>query len=199
MRKRIQEYERQGVQASLELQQAARRVAWENERLRGLIASKGITGQEIEQYLKHCQQGVIPPTLVQMERGPPIDGMAGSPSTTLRSSPIQSSSKPNAQQEVRPIGAEVILRDRSPIVEANSSTGFVPCSVPSVPYLDASNSDDMDAQIVPDETSCEVAADIIASMRWQGDKEEVRMELGCDGQRQCTVRNTTVFQIMDMT
>ena len=199
MRTRIQEYEQRGVQASLELQQAARRVAWENERLRSLMASRGITGQEIEQYLEHCRRGVMSPTSIQMEKHPPIDGMVGSPSTALHSSPIHSSSKSNTQQEVRLMGAESMLEDRSPSAEANYSTGFVPSPVQSVFHLDASSTDDVNPRIAPDETSCEVAANIIASMRWQGDKEEVRVELGCDGQRQCTVRNTTVFQIMDMT
>lgn len=48
-----------------------------------------------------------------------------------------------------------------------------------------------------DETSCEDAARIIASMRGHEDPEGVWPELGCSSTRNCTVRNMTIFQIVD--
>jgi hypothetical protein len=47
------------------------------------------------------------------------------------------------------------------------------------------------------ETSCEDAASIIASMRGHADREQVREELGCGSKRDCNVKNTTLFQLMD--
>lgn len=47
------------------------------------------------------------------------------------------------------------------------------------------------------EISCETAASIIIEMRGDGDIEAVRASLGCKGREDCTVRNSTVLQIMD--
>jgi hypothetical protein len=48
-----------------------------------------------------------------------------------------------------------------------------------------------------DETSCEDAARIIASMRGQDDPERVWPELGCSVTRGCMVKNITIFQMVD--
>jgi hypothetical protein len=48
-----------------------------------------------------------------------------------------------------------------------------------------------------DETSCEDAARIIASMRGQDDPERVWPELGCSTTRSCMVKNMTIFQMVD--
>ena len=199
MRTRIQDYEQRGVHASLELQQAALKVAWENERLRSLMASKGIARQEIELYLEHCRRGVMTPYLLQDGGHTPSDGMAGSPSTALRSSPQHLSPKSNAQQDIHLIGVEFRLENTLPGATTDTSIDLVPLLVQSISRPHVSCTDNVDPSNAPNETSCEVAATIIASMRWQGDEEEIRIELGCDGRRECTVRNTTVFQIMDVT
>lgn len=47
------------------------------------------------------------------------------------------------------------------------------------------------------EISCETAASIIIEMRGDGDVESVRASLGCAGRQSCSVRNSTVLQIMD--
>jgi hypothetical protein len=47
------------------------------------------------------------------------------------------------------------------------------------------------------EISCETAASIIIEMRGQGDVDSIRASLGCAGRESCTVRNSTVLQIMD--
>ncbi|KAJ3454887.1 hypothetical protein MRS44_013487 [Fusarium solani] len=51
LEQRIRVYEFQGVEASSEVQQAARRVAEENGQLRGLLNRHGITEDEIYRYL----------------------------------------------------------------------------------------------------------------------------------------------------
>ena len=48
-----------------------------------------------------------------------------------------------------------------------------------------------------DVTSCEVAAQIIASMRGNDDTEGVRSELGCGAAKECVVKNIDIFQIAD--
>jgi hypothetical protein len=47
------------------------------------------------------------------------------------------------------------------------------------------------------EISCEAAANIIIEMRGNGDIESVRQSLGCAGREECSVRNSTVMQVMD--
>ncbi|GAB1313399.1 hypothetical protein MFIFM68171_03609 [Madurella fahalii] len=51
LKAKLREYERQGVQATLEMRQAARRVALENSRLRSLLASRGVRDEDVDQYL----------------------------------------------------------------------------------------------------------------------------------------------------
>ncbi|ERT01700.1 hypothetical protein HMPREF1624_02954 [Sporothrix schenckii ATCC 58251] len=53
LQRRLQDYERRGVQASIHMQHAARAVSEENRRLRSLLARYGVSGDEIEQHLRH--------------------------------------------------------------------------------------------------------------------------------------------------
>lgn len=201
MRTRIHEYEQRGVQASLELQQAARRVAWENERLRSLMVAKGISRQEIDDYIEQCRSSTVQgreiqspgsaslPDPPQSDSHATFDSAVNSPSTALVSLPHgEPVSKLNDSQdiEVALIEANVRLEDTSPSVNINLSVDYQHSSIQPGNEID------------PHETLCEVAASIIAGMRWHGNEEEARVELGCDGPRKCTVKNTKVFQIMDM-
>jgi hypothetical protein len=52
LKKKLQKFEGRGIQAGAEIQRAARRVVWENIRLRALLANKGISNQEVDQYLR---------------------------------------------------------------------------------------------------------------------------------------------------
>ena len=49
---KLREYESKEAQATIAMQAAARRVMWENGRLRELLAHKGISPDEISAYLK---------------------------------------------------------------------------------------------------------------------------------------------------
>ncbi|KAK3933919.1 hypothetical protein QBC46DRAFT_400959 [Diplogelasinospora grovesii] len=52
LQQRLDEHERLGIQATLEMQQAARHVARENERLRALLLRKGVSDAEVEEFLR---------------------------------------------------------------------------------------------------------------------------------------------------
>ncbi|KAJ4318894.1 hypothetical protein N0V84_006611 [Fusarium piperis] len=52
LQKKLQDYERQGVEATLQMQQAARNVAVENSRLRILLGYHGVTAEEIDKFLQ---------------------------------------------------------------------------------------------------------------------------------------------------
>jgi len=47
------------------------------------------------------------------------------------------------------------------------------------------------------ETSCEEAANIIASLRGNGPDEDVWSELGCSSKQSCRVKTISVFELMD--
>lgn len=49
---RLREYEEKEIHATLVMQFAGRRVNWENTQLRDLLASKGVSGEEIDQFLR---------------------------------------------------------------------------------------------------------------------------------------------------
>ncbi len=51
MQRRLDEYEKQGVEATLQMQQAARTVAMENARLRLLLARRGVHSAEVDKFL----------------------------------------------------------------------------------------------------------------------------------------------------
>ncbi|KAF1828192.1 hypothetical protein BDW02DRAFT_268201 [Decorospora gaudefroyi] len=45
--------------------------------------------------------------------------------------------------------------------------------------------------------SCETAATIIAEMRGDSDKHRIRASLGCQGDKECNVKNSIVLELMD--
>ncbi|KAL8406221.1 hypothetical protein RB596_004891 [Gaeumannomyces avenae] len=60
LQRRVADYERQGAQATLEMQQAARTVAVENRRLRELLAAYGVPQAEVDEYARTGVSGNVP-------------------------------------------------------------------------------------------------------------------------------------------
>lgn len=91
----------------------------------------------------------------------------------------------------------------------------IPIAVPKVVHIDSKTSKMTAIEAVPrpcmpsttellnsnvsmdDESSCEAAASIIASMRGHGDSEAVMAELGCSSNRTCNIKNMTIFELLD--
>jgi hypothetical protein len=71
---RLRQCELQGIEASSEIQMAARRVADENKKLRGLLAQHGVADDNIEAYL---------------QTSPTADGLTGNPYATSSSAAAQ--------------------------------------------------------------------------------------------------------------
>ncbi|POR33749.1 Uncharacterized protein TPAR_06010 [Tolypocladium paradoxum] len=55
MERKLQEYERRGVEATLEMQQAARTVAMENARLRAMLSQLGASAADVDAFLQSSQ------------------------------------------------------------------------------------------------------------------------------------------------
>ncbi|CAG1970853.1 hypothetical protein QX201_007708 [Fusarium graminearum] len=51
LQQQLQDYERWGVQASIEMQQVAQAVVWENKNLRGLLHLRGVSQYDIDDHL----------------------------------------------------------------------------------------------------------------------------------------------------
>ncbi|TDZ29584.1 hypothetical protein CTRI78_v010710 [Colletotrichum trifolii] len=52
LQRKVQEYEKRGIEASVQMQKAARDVSIENARLKALLASRGVSSDQVEAYLK---------------------------------------------------------------------------------------------------------------------------------------------------
>lgn len=56
LQRKVQEYEKRGIEASLQMQKAARDVAIENSRLRALLASRGVSNEQVDAYLRSFEE-----------------------------------------------------------------------------------------------------------------------------------------------
>lgn len=215
LKAKVREYERQGVQATLDMRQAARKVALENSRLRSLLASRGVTDEELNRYLAQFddqgsgsppamaltppadQPGPLPPRLhsglsLPGAPKPPnrdaldgvsvsgLDNLAVAADTTVR----QTCCGPTTQCSLPPDGRDVQRPAAEPSPQ-NSSTSTSP----------SANTTDTTASHL--EMSCTAAAQIMANMYRDGNKERAREALGCSGPEECYVKNTLVFQLLD--
>jgi hypothetical protein len=233
LKRRIQEYERNGVEVTKEIQQTARKVHEDNLKLRQLLTQKGVSETEVNAFLSGSEtpSNALPPansiaSPIQAPT-PPVDTHflsrtlpppINSHQELDRKLPPMRTLQDNAQLErlhVDPSlsGSRTLFNEISrnpestsemecdPQEDANSDPHIRP--IPQCPVSEASNchsiiaSKSDESLRSPHETSCEDAASIIASMRGHADREQVREELGCGAARDCNVKNTTLFQLMD--
>lgn len=205
MQRRLNDYERLGVQATLEMQQAARAVAKENERLRALLARTGVSDAAVEEFLR---------------AGGPVDGQPAQHRQTSRGetgsreSPVSRQVRfPNAPH-VSPVTAS--RDEQQPTTpayslpqaprSAASPSNEARLSVMANEYATETSSADLLTSRPVDashghnsgmETSCDVAATILASMQGHEDTSRTRVVLGCTGPNACVVKNLRVFDLLD--
>ncbi|KAM4066525.1 hypothetical protein HRG_000622 [Hirsutella rhossiliensis] len=88
MERKVQEYERRGIDATLEMQQAARTVAVENARLRMMLAQMGAGSADVDAFLQTFQDRDAAHTLssVRFLQGQPPSSSSSSSTTTASSS-----------------------------------------------------------------------------------------------------------------
>jgi len=222
LQKRVQEYEQQGVRATQEVQKAARRVSEENTGLRDLLFRHGVSQGEIEEHLRsfrtpgstcfptnHAIAPTSQPQIVCETRSDTSDQYPMRPRShihvrdiTVRKGSVLATSsvdQPSKRLDAVPSpAASQVHRLPSPRRT---------CAKPSVPEEpDCPNT--ADCFCPPSiaatyqsfggfEISCEAAATIIVEMRGDGDIDSARASLGCRGPEECSVKNSTVMQIMD--
>ncbi|EAA34649.1 hypothetical protein GE21DRAFT_607 [Neurospora crassa] len=189
LQRRLDEQERLGVQATFEMQQAARQVAHENRRLRALLFQKGVSDAEVDEFLGRGDPGLIDNQQVHDRLVP----NAERPKTPARSCNLNSSCEnpPHRTEEnsglLESIGppdeddTPTVLEDWPHSSETSSSH----LTDPAVLYNSGM------------ETSCDVAAAILANMHGHADTSRIRVVLGCTGPSDCIVKNTRVFDLLD--
>jgi hypothetical protein len=225
LEKRVRQYERDGVKVTTEVQAAAREVAEENFWLHSLLEKHGISPVEIKDYLDSnraasCSLGS------EVAKGPGkkvspqnhIDYRNQQPSSQVE----QSFSRPQASPTAHGGGDIGLMSPKS--VPASPEHEILLYNIDKSIQEDEARASSMatetlDHRSLPekspalcppcrsyerdgtirraDETSCEDAARIIASMRGHEDPEGVWPELGCSATRSCMVKNITIFQMVD--
>lgn len=204
LEQRLRRFEILGVEVTQEIQAAGRKVAAENVLLRSLLRHHGIREKEIQEYLESHATNPIPPTSSSaVNSHPPAtnsDNLKSHDTFQLNTICRESNREPNH-----------LLRDIGAIrVESSPSDSIAhSCSSPLHPYAstaersatgDVPNSIGMQVNRARDtahSTSCETAANLIITIRGHADIRDVRSELGCHSESNCTVRNMDIFDILD--
>jgi hypothetical protein len=226
LEKRVWQYQREGVKATAEVQAAARKVAEENYLLHSLLAKHGISTEEIKEHLQgnrpaslHLDSNAVEMAtrtgqpqnhngsqsrqpFAQAGQAPPrpaapttrqIDGGLGLPSPPSTGKSLGDNTIPilNVVNNPRPDQTPLSPMGSEPLHSASSFE--VPKELPKGCHACEQEAASKGA----DETACEDAARIIASMRGQDDPEQVWPELGCSTTKSCMVKNMTIFQMVD--
>ncbi len=198
---RVRKYNQDGISVTAEVQVAARRAAEENHFLRALLEMHGISAAEMDRHLASSRHvsaatssSVIPPNLYSRTQHP----------ITAKQRTPHPISRPNQQVSHIPTpSASHSTTDeyRSPSPPDGSGPLTSEC------HYSAHDSDaPLDPAVISgkashaeptDETSCESAARIIASMRGHEDPEAFWPALGCSDTDKCMVKNIKIFQLAD--
>lgn len=197
MQRRLNEYGRLGAQATLEMQQAARAVAKENERLRVLLARMGISDAAVEEFLR--AGGPVNDQPAQ-HRPTSREDASSKESPVLRQ--LRSLNTPRVSSvtallnEEQPTTPVYSLHEERLSVMPNKD-GTETSSAGSADLLVAHPVDPGVGHNPGMETSCDVAATILASMQGHEDTSHARVTLGCTGPTACVVKNLKVFDLLD--
>jgi len=176
---RVRECERLGVAATVEVQKAARRVVWENSRLRELLRVKGVGEDEVEKWL---QGGDTREEVMGMLESRECGG--GSSAATASLSPCATA----PSIAVSTSGTEL----HTPVLHPNTSPPHPPtCDAPTPPTSSA-------LQPV-NSMPCDVAKSMLEALQLPGvERLQLERELCPAGtMTDCAVDNGVVFQVLD--
>lgn len=171
---RIAEFERRGVQATLDMQQAARAVATENRRLRELLALHGVGDAEVDVFLQ-------------------ADGSARDEEQPVSThSESLGGSVPTGSPHLGP-PCQSSVDKVPPVAAASVVCGLGRVEEPAALYVRASAAHPRSVL----ETSCDDAAAILVQVCRHESEVSIRNALGCRGPGSCVVSNTKLLQLMD--
>ena len=213
-----------GVEASSEIQSAARRVAEENKRLRALLRARGVGDAEVDEFLGRptAEYPQFPSAVAALDAMLKVKKPCrGETPGCSRQGSEASSSNTWEPGSGLPLVQDVRKRqEATPLVTANLSTdsvvtpytqasdngyvhsGYVPLD-PTYPTgewaIQDGQSYDLGEELAGDggTSSCNFAASIITGMRGGVKLDRVKQELGCAPGVDCTVDSSTLFTVMD--
>ncbi|KAK9414316.1 hypothetical protein SUNI508_02415 [Seiridium unicorne] len=207
LERRVAEFEQQGVQATVDMQRAARVVAVKNEKLLALLALHGVHQPEIDAFL--AMPDVIGATSAGGAQTQPLLSPPSTMTAPAASRPLPIVAEPTSRgtsEETmvpdRPMeGSRSICNNASDCRPANLGLYQTKQSVCN-PLLKqsaagASAEQSHNSRSSGEVTSCETAASIIVNLRGNGDVAEARQVLGCTDNAACSVKNTHLFQLMN--
>jgi hypothetical protein len=226
LEKRVRQYERDGIKVTAEVQAAARKVAEENHWLHSLLAKHGISPAEIKEHLdcsRAASHTLDPKAATVTARNTQPRNRTDYHTPRPAAQVLQSSPRPSAPPTAdrgsdvgllsptstlgSPDHENVLYTVDNPLPEdddaqhtnvaAETSGNRSSFEGPSA-LCPPCRAPEQDAAFKgADETSCEDAARIIASMRGHEDPEGVWPELGCSSTRSCMVKNIAIFSMVD--
>lgn len=207
--------------ATVEVQEAARKVLLENRRLRALLSEKGVPTAEVEAFLRgyDCNASFT----ASLPTPEPVDTQSqAAPSEDFQQTlEIYASDVANQSVSAIPppstpvgIGLDIASQDgangqcaRSPhetelLQRGERSEKDLGREAPSPNLGQVSDCYCPEFEPVPSqdhasETECSVAANILAGFRGHGDVEQARAELGCPDNARCSVTNAALLNILD--
>ncbi|KAI9724151.1 MAG: hypothetical protein M1812_000870 [Candelaria pacifica] len=208
-----------GVEASSEIQTAARRVAEENKKLRALLREKGVYDREVDKFVtggskqKATNNGETLEEILRIRK--PCNGDSSCTRDSSEGSTpweLTHVSNPRGPSNVQPLQVHPVDLRTTDAVNITSSltsqhpvtihgVGDVPVntdsqSPPSRPIpRDYSLTGELAED--PNTSSCVFAADIITSMAKDVRTEDLQEQLGCGTDTNCNVNNALLFNIMD--
>lgn len=204
LEQRLRSFERLGVVASQEIQQAGRKVTKENALLRSLLVLRGVTREEIAAFLKSHTESTpqtIPtpapasqPVSPSIELSLPLGVSEEPPDGKFDTLPMaQSIDGQKVAFHGPPIEARPYAFRHEPVTNqtATESAGNMNANMPTVQQSNGSHHERGHF------TSCENAARIIASLRGYTDNHDLRTELGCGAESNCMVKNVNLFEMLD--
>ncbi|KAM0246113.1 hypothetical protein ACHAP5_004895 [Fusarium lateritium] len=208
LQSRVREYERRDGQATLEMQRVARAVAGENTALRGLLASKGVSPEEVEAHVeavKREERAIV-------KTGVSSVTPTSTPSCTA--SPVEVASRPMMCSQSQPQTYGPARENSNPLISFQPKMYSPPtpattvtscteesgcCPRPHPQSQPQSQPQQLEAQEPrsPDKIHCMEAATILAQIRGHSDVSIARASLGCSANDDCMVRNTDLLNLMD--
>lgn len=191
------------------MQLAARQVAWENTQLRDLLISKGISLEETDEFLRGRERKVVLASTNIVAGGALKPGSAAQahemkPTEAL---PIvnsigQTCHEPLEQDISTEGGFESQVVAQIPVCEVEEGVPRLDSPTQKLMHEDSARAATASSPLHGDDSmfqmSCEIAANIISSIRGNGDREQARSQLGCKGREHCKVSNVKVLQVMEM-
>ncbi|KAG5744063.1 hypothetical protein H9Q69_005873 [Fusarium xylarioides] len=204
LQNRVREFERRDGQATLEMQRVARAVAGENAALRGLLAAKGVSAEEVEAHVEAVRHEEKMTMRTNVATVTPVSTPSSNASPVVIASRPMPCSQPHQgcvpmRENSNPPFA-IQPKAYSPPTPATTSTscteesGCCPRPQP-VSQLQQQPSPQQPKSL--DKIHCMEAATILAQIRGQSDISQARAALGCAEGETCMVRNADLLNLMD--